>query len=449
LSFFKNSYMSNSLNVNVTGPTGIQSNGSNAISVALSGDSTSYLGVRTNQFGVTYDSFGRMRVSNPYTQFDNKSLYDAQTFSWNVSTSGTASSTYNASIPGVTLSAGTGVAVIVRRTKRRFLCRPGLSQLIYMSMTGAEPNGGAVLIWGYTDSTTTNFPCENGLYFSSTTSNFSVNIMSGGSTTSINQSAFNGDKMNGTGASGLTLNLTEINTFFINFAWMGSGEVMFGVKVNNELIVMHTYFNSNINPNSFIADCNLHLSYAIDNNSTLITSTMTLVAATIISEGDPDPFKQNAIYFSIDRDLTVFTSAATTSIYPLLTMQLNPSYLGAQIYITGISIVSTISLAYRWGILLNPTISGTLPSTTNQSSIQYTNTSTDSITVSGGTQLYSAFIGPFNTSNISANAQNIFGNTPVLGVSGANVSDVLVLFIQSPGAVASTFYASITYAEII
>ena len=43
--------------------------------------------------------------------------------------------------------------------------------------------------------------------------------------TEISQSSWNGDKLNGTGASGFTLDPTKSNILFIDVEWLGVGSV--------------------------------------------------------------------------------------------------------------------------------------------------------------------------------------------------------------------------------
>jgi hypothetical protein len=58
--------------------------------------------------------------------------------------------------------------------------------------------------------------------------------------------AWNGDKLDGTGASGLTLDLTKPQILWIDFEWLGVGNVRCGFIINGQYIVCHTYQTANV-----------------------------------------------------------------------------------------------------------------------------------------------------------------------------------------------------------
>jgi hypothetical protein len=99
---------------------------------------------------------------------------------------------------------------------------------------------GAVARWGYYDGV-------NGLYYSYDTVNgLSVNILRSGVVTQITQANFDGDHVDSTGSSGLTLDMTRGNTFLITFAWYGYGSIIFSLVTsdpdsNQRLIPLHQF----------------------------------------------------------------------------------------------------------------------------------------------------------------------------------------------------------------
>jgi hypothetical protein len=62
----------------------------------------------------------------------------------------------------------------------------------------------------------------------------------------VEQSAWNGDKLDGTGASGLTLDLTKPQILWMDFEWLGVGNVRCGFIINGQYIVCHTYQTANV-----------------------------------------------------------------------------------------------------------------------------------------------------------------------------------------------------------
>jgi len=125
--------------------------------------------------------------------------------------------------------------------------------LLNSSATGDGTNG-ALRRWGL-------FDAENGFFFqlgkdghtagtaSTTDQGFCVVIRtstSGSKTeTIIQQSDFNGDKLDGTGKSQLSFDLEKNNQYWIDIQWHGAGRVRFGTYLNGTRIVMHTYYAGN------------------------------------------------------------------------------------------------------------------------------------------------------------------------------------------------------------
>lgn len=64
--------------------------------------------------------------------------------------------------------------------------------------------------------------------------------------TFIAQSAFNGDKLDGTGASGFTIDITKLNVFQIKIQYLGAGEITVECEVphvgnNADFVIMHSF----------------------------------------------------------------------------------------------------------------------------------------------------------------------------------------------------------------
>ena len=83
-----------------------------------------------NFSGVSVDSFGRLRMSTPYTVFDNSFNIDEKTRVWDTLTASSGAINFQANIAavemGITTAAGSKV---VRQTKQYFQYQPGKSLL--------------------------------------------------------------------------------------------------------------------------------------------------------------------------------------------------------------------------------------------------------------------------------------------------------------------------------
>ena len=81
-------------------------------------------------------------------------------------------------------------------------------------------------------------------------------------TTRYPQSAWNIDKLDGTGASLMTLDLSKMQMFYIDYTWYGAGAIRFGFKNNRgEVIFCHRIPNNNVNTEAYIRSGNLPARY--------------------------------------------------------------------------------------------------------------------------------------------------------------------------------------------
>lgn len=97
------------------------------------------------------------------------------------------------------------------------------------------------------------------------------------------QSTWNIDKMDGTGASLMTLDLTKMQMFYMDYTWYGAGAIRFGFKNNRgEIVYCHRIPNNNVNTEAYMRSGNLvaryevnHLPYYTNVTSTLASSATT------------------------------------------------------------------------------------------------------------------------------------------------------------------------------
>jgi hypothetical protein len=85
------------------------------------------------------------------------------------------------------------------------------------------------------------FDPNNGLFLqrNGTELSFIIRTYTGGSaddTRKVVQSAWNGDKLDGSGASGITLDTTKAQILFADFEWLGVGSVRVGFVIDGQYI---------------------------------------------------------------------------------------------------------------------------------------------------------------------------------------------------------------------
>ena len=389
----------------------------------------------------SYDPFGRFRVSTPQTLFDSKQLFDNQPLVWDdVTTSGAASSTYNTNQASTTLSLSTQTGTRVRQTRRRFNYQPGKGQLILVTFCLGAAVANVTKNVGYFDE-------KNGLFLQqgpSGTINFVKRSYVSGAAVDVTyaQSAWTEDKMDGTGVSGVNLDFSKTQILFIDFEWLGVGTVRYGFVVDGVIYYAHHVHNANNQATVYMSSPNLPIRYEISSSQNA-TASLVCICSSVVSEGG-----LNSIGYqrSVDRGATGLVTNNDTSIYPLIAIRLNSAFLGAFATVTSIAINDTVSNAYRWCLLLNPTVTGTAFSfaQVSNSAIDIDVARTNATTLSGGTQLASGYAnGTQDAGLISAPTDMALGSTI------AGVSDILVVGFQKITGGSATVYASLQYRELI
>jgi hypothetical protein len=78
----------------------------------------------------------------------------------------------------------------------------------------------------------------------------------------IPQSEFNLDKLDGTGPSGYTVDLTKMQMFYIDYSWYGAGFIRWGMRgTDGNVIYCHKMPNNNVNNESYMRSGNLPARY--------------------------------------------------------------------------------------------------------------------------------------------------------------------------------------------
>jgi hypothetical protein len=159
---------------------------------------------------------------------------------------------------------------------------PGVGQFVVMTLglsdTGRTNN---IRRWGYFDE-------YNGLFFELSGSLLSTVTRNNGVDTKVPRNNWNGDKIDGSGLSAFTINVDKENLYWIDMAWLGVGEVRFGVLgPNGARIVVNTILNPSANIGPYMRTP--HLPIRIENFNTGVTtgtSDLRLCAASVFSEGN-------------------------------------------------------------------------------------------------------------------------------------------------------------------
>jgi len=237
--------------------------------------------------GTGTDAFGRLRVSNPLTIFDSKNTMSKNNlFDEALTGSGTVTYTANKSTVNLNVTTASGDKVI-RQSKRVMSYQPGKSLLNLNTFVMAADDANLRQRIGM-------FDANNGIFFEKEGSTLNIvrrTYTSGASVdTEVAQSSWNGDKLDGTGDSGFTLDETKANILWMDMEWLGVGAVRVGFVIDGQFIVCHTFNNANSLDTVYMQTANLPIRYEIEATGTLSGSAvLQQICSTCMIEGGYSP----------------------------------------------------------------------------------------------------------------------------------------------------------------
>ena len=368
----------NGNNVTVTAPT-------SSLNVNVTNTVTSVTTPEPTQL----DAFGRLRVSTPLTLFDSSHRYrDNNLWSSLTAVGGTYAFNQNQGLVDLTVNALSGSSVI-RETTKVFSYQPGKSLLALNTFVMAQSANNLRQRVGY-------FGKDNGIYFQldGGVMSFVERTLVNGSPASesiIPLSAWNGDKLNGTGPSGFTLDITKAQIMWMDIEWLGLGTVRTGFIIDGKFIVCHSFHHANRIASTYITTASLPLRYEITNKGDITggPKTMKQVCSSVISEGGYElRGLQQAIGTSIDAPKRLVSKGV---FYPVITLRLKSARNDAIVILTAISILGKSLGAYNWKVIASGTTgggTGTWISAGDDSAVEY---KLDADSITGGRTLASGY----------------------------------------------------------
>jgi hypothetical protein len=336
--------------------------------------------------GTNLDAFGRLRVSQPYTLFDSQNRYEADPqFDTSTATGGAATHLSNESSVSMAVTTTSG-SEVVRQTYRVFHYQPGKSLLLLATFKMDTAKTNLRQRVGY-------FNTGNGVFLEKNGTGvprFVVRTSTSGSASDaryVDQTSWNGDKLDGTGTSGITLDLTTTQILFLDFEWLGVGSVRCGFVINGQFIVCHTFHNANIQTAVYMTTAILPVRYEITNTGTTASSSaMKQICSSVMSEGGYEAVSQEYV-----ARMTTATTGTflTTTFKPLVSIRLASTALGSVILPYNLNFLPTTSDNYELALFENATL--TTPTWTAISNNSKVEQDIASTSMTGGSLVYSEF----------------------------------------------------------
>lgn len=373
------------------------------------------------------DAFGKWRVSSPSTLFESKQIVDSGSLTFDTKIYNSATAVWNSGSSQTTLSVtNASGSRVIKQTKRVFVYQPGKSQQIICTGKFGTGVDGIVKYIGSFDS-------DDGFMFKQSGSSFGVALRktTNGviSDTFISQSEWNLDKLDGTGPSGNTLDITKAQIFEIDYEWLGIGRVRYGVVQKGVLTYVHQITHYNSLDEVYMRNPNLPIRYEITNFITGATgSSLTQICSTVISEGGFDQTGFRQVVSNLSGQ-----SISSTEYRSVLALKYNPSTVRCgQIIPEQIDFLvspgNNSPFAGRWDLLLNPTFSNNNLLWTNTNGV-ITQQATGSLITSANKVLASGYFS--GTGGVGVGSNVTLDPYYGLGRTVDGTSDVLVLAVKA------------------
>lgn len=344
-----------------------------------------------NPSGTAVDAFGRARTSMPMTLFDSSHRYkDNGLWATSTVTGGTYAFAVNQGLVNLNVDT-TANAEVVRETFKVFSYQPGKSLQVLSTFVFNPTKNNLRQRVGY-------FGAQNGMYLELDNSTLSFVersfVTSALVETRVAQANWNIDKLDGTGPSLLTLDITKAQILWMDIEWLGLGTVRMGFVINGKFVHCHSFHHANLITTPYITTASLPLRYEIKNTgATASASVLKQVCSTVISEGG---YQMHGLQQAIGTPINASYLLGAAGVYsPVVSIRLKADSLDAIAIISAISLMGVgNSVNFSWRLTIGATVTTVnWTSAGSDSSVEYTISGT---AVTGGRILASGFL---NSSN--------------------------------------------------
>lgn len=381
------------------------------------------------------DAYNRFRTSEPHGTFDAKQVFDnsPQFYGTILAGAGTATHSPNRAATLMTLTTASGDSVI-RQSLQYSPYQPGRSQLIYITGVMGALKANVRQRIGY-------FDINNGVFFEQDGTNLKVvrrTFVSGAAVdNAVNQSAWNIDKLDGTGRSGITLDTSKVQIFVIDFAWLGAGNIRLGVNIGNEIVYCHEFLTANVLTDVWSSTPSLPVRWEITNTAAAASgTTMLQICGAVFSEGGSDTPGLVGGANTGTTQIAVTNLTAT----PILSVRLKTGFNRAIIRPKGFSMVSRAADYFITDVFIGGTLSGGAATVTSVSDA--VESVTGNTTLTGGRKIAS-YIASSQDRVVAASldsARNVSSD-----ISG---TPELITLVVTPLTGNANFHAALNWHEI-
>ena len=306
---------------------------------------------------VQINSHNRLRTTGFQSVWYNTFQFSKELDNWDEATVTGGAATWNANNSGVDLTTiTTSGASVIRQTQRVIPYAPGRPAQLNQQIKFATPIANLTQRVGLFDE-------NNGFYFElvgASTVNFVIRTNTSGSMTEnrIARANWSGDKLDGTGLSGITLDFSKQQLISFDYEWYGVGAVTLGFIINGQIINCHTVYTANVSTTVWASTPFAPIRLELFNTGvTAGTSTMRQGSNSVVCDGVAEIPGANVSFAS-----PALVTLSNGTYLPMLSVRLQSTALNGVVKLnlltTSAILASGATTAIAYKIIRNGTLTG-------------------------------------------------------------------------------------------
>lgn len=377
---------------------------------------------------------GRNRVALPVSLFDSRFRRDDQALFWTNDITGGGSLAHTSDDSSLGMNVGTANGDhVIHQTKQYFPYQPAQSQFVLSAFLLETAKANLKQCVGMFDS-------ENGVYLrldgTSDPEFVRLSSVTGSPVEDVvAQSSWNLDTLDGSGGSGLTLDLTKVQMMVIDFLWPGA--IRMGFQLNGTVIYAHQFQTLNVLATPPMGRPSLPLRLEIENTGvTASASELKHFVHSVQSEGRDLPL---GVIRAVDLGTSSVTITGTKT--PVLAVRAKSSDPHVTIQPVALSFLSTNGNEFLWELIIGATLTGASFSAVSSNSLTEFDTAATSL--SGGEVVANGY----TSSQDGAGAQEL-RTALVAGTLLDGTREPVVLALTKAGTGNPKCFAAMTYKEL-
>lgn len=410
-------------------------------------DQMNYLGNNIS-FGdsPSLDAFGRLRISNPLTLFASQFTYNLNPLLFEQITNGTGATITHDTTNRCALMTFSSTPTGGKSYMQSFEYipyQPSKSQTVFVTFNFKEGVSNVLKFAGLSDGV-------NGFEFqlNGTTKQFKIYSGTSLGDETVTQSNWNIDKLDGTTASGINLDITKTQILVFDFQALYVGRVRMGFDIDGQIVYAHEFKHSNLALYPYIQTANLPVRCGMTCTGT-VSTTMNFVCCAVVSEGGAEDvnsfgysFQQESGAINIGTTPTHILSLRPRTTFNSITNRIRVAYIDVEIFNNG-------NQPVIWQLLVGQAITGTTTFNnvnTTYSSVEYnilgTISGAPSIVIDGG-------YAPSSGSTKTAVNNSISSRYPItLDAAGAHRSLGTLTLVATSISGTQSCYGAVKFREI-